>query len=431
MLAPVRDRVKALFAKPSAPRIAMAAVLGAALASAGAHAAQDGENQAGAAAIDLGSRPALLVDGMDAGPLKTRLGNCRMDRPERTDFSIGHRGAAARFPEHTRESYEAAARQGAGIVECDVTFTRDRELVCRHSQCDLHTTTDILEIPQLAAKCSRPFTPYDAVSGRAAGARCCTSDITLAEFRMLKGRMDTFNPRAASVNEYLGGGDTGTSRGTVMSHADSIELFKRLGVKMTPELKSPQVDMPWQGTYTRQDYARQLIDDYRRAGVAPSQVWPQSFDLADIRYWIDNEPDFARQAVYLDSRVYKDPFFVPKLADFERLKGAGVEIVAPPMFALLALDARGNIVASEYARLARAAGLGIITWTFERSDLRAGAVDDSGRTTFYYRGIGAAIEKESDMYKALDVLARDVGIKGIFSDWPATVTYYANCMGLK
>lgn len=34
------------------------------------------------------------------------------------------------------------------------------------------------------------------------------------------------------------------------------------------------------------------------------------------------------------------------------------------------------------------------------------------------------------MYLALDVLAKDVGILGIFSDWPATVTYYANCMGL-
>jgi glycerophosphoryl diester phosphodiesterase len=31
----------------------------------------------------------------------------------------------------------------------------------------------------------------------------------------------------------------------------------------------------------------------------------------------------------------------------------------------------------------------------------------------------------------LDVLARHVGILGIFSDWPATVTYYANCTGLK
>ena len=28
----------------------------------------------------------------------------------------------------------------------------------------------------------------------------------------------------------------------------------------------------------------------------------------------------------------------------------------------------------------------------------------------------------------LDVFGQ-VGIRGIFSDWPATVTYYANCMG--
>jgi len=32
---------------------------------------------------------------------------------------------------------------------------------------------------------------------------------------------------------------------------------------------------------------------------------------------------------------------------------------------------------------------------------------------------------------ALDVLARQVGIIGMFSDAPATLTYYANCTGLK
>lgn len=36
------------------------------------------------------------------------------------DFSIGHRGAPLEFPDHTKESYEAAATQGAGIIECDV-----------------------------------------------------------------------------------------------------------------------------------------------------------------------------------------------------------------------------------------------------------------------------------------------------------------------
>ena len=31
----------------------------------------------------------------------------------------------------------------------------------------------------------------------------------------------------------------------------------------------------------------------------------------------------------------------------------------------------------------------------------------------------------------LDALARDVGIIGIFTDWPSTATFYANCMGLE
>jgi glycerophosphoryl diester phosphodiesterase len=30
----------------------------------------------------------------------------------------------------------------------------------------------------------------------------------------------------------------------------------------------------------------------------------------------------------------------------------------------------------------------------------------------------------------IDVLAREVGVLGIFSDWPAALTYYANCMGV-
>ncbi|MDF2782555.1 MAG: glpQ, partial [Geminicoccaceae bacterium] len=31
----------------------------------------------------------------------------------------------------------------------------------------------------------------------------------------------------------------------------------------------------------------------------------------------------------------------------------------------------------------------------------------------------------------MDVLAQDVGIVGLFSDWPATTTFYANCFGLE
>jgi glycerophosphoryl diester phosphodiesterase len=33
--------------------------------------------------------------------------------------------------------------------------------------------------------------------------------------------------------------------------------------------------------------------------------------------------------------------------------------------------------------------------------------------------------------QAIDVLARQVGVMAIFSDWPATTTFYANCADLR
>ena len=82
---------------------------------------------------------------------------------------------------------------------------------------------------------------------------------------------------------------------------------------------------------------------------------------------------------------------------------------------------------SPYAKAAREAGLKIITWTLERS----GPLGDGGG--WYYRSIEPVAKAQGDgaMYELLHVLAQDVGIEGIFSDWPATVTYYANCMGLE
>ena len=46
-----------------------------------------------------------------------------------------------------------------------------------------------------------------------------------------------------------------------------------------------------------------------------------------------------------------------------------------------------------------------------------------------FQSITNAIKGPGDYLRLLDVLAQDVGIIGIFSDWPGTVTYYANCVG--
>lgn len=61
---------------------------------------------------------------------------------------------------------------------------------------------------------------------------------------------------------------------------------------------------------------------------------------------------------------------------------------------------------------------------------RSGILAD-GNNGFCYRGFDSAIRREGDMFTVLDVLARDVGILGIFLDWPATTTFYANCAGMR
>ena len=239
---------------------------------------------------------------------------CLDEPPRRTAFSIGHRGAGLVLPEHTLEAYEAGYRMGAGTLECDVTFTKDLELVCRHAQNDLATTTDILLTP-LASTCIEPFTParLDANGAvrRPARAECRTSELTLAEFKTLRGKIDAFDPAAQTVEEFVAPrraprpdlGD-GLERGTLLTHAESIALFKRLGVRMTPELKEASVELPWSGL-TREQLAQRLIDEYRAAGVPPSDVFPQSFDRRDVEYWIEHEPEYGEQAVLLDDAVFR------------------------------------------------------------------------------------------------------------------------------
>lgn len=266
--------------------------------------------------IQLGPRPFYLVEGMDESRLRDRLMQCQNGPFYKTNFSIAHRGAALQFPEHSDMAYMAGARMGAGIVERDVTFTKDGELVCRHSECDLATTTNIVAT-DLNAKCTNPW------SGPASVPQCCTSDLTLDEFRSLQAKMDAGNPAAATAAGFLGDTanwrtDLYTGRAHVVTFKESIVMNQVNGVKHTPELKGATNQDRLDSIFGGQaQYAQRFADTMEDAGVAPRDTWPQSFN------------------------------------------------------------------------------------------------------------------QNSDMYKTLDVLAKQVKIRGIFSDWPATVTYYANCMGLK
>ena len=169
--------------------------------------------------------------------------------------------------------------------------------------------------------------------------------------------------------------------------------------------------------------------------AGPAAAWvlthpgPRGFDLNDILFWVKTEPAFGAQAVYLEDRYEKrglDPnkpdSWKPSMTE---LKASGVKILAPPIWVMLALNDRGEIVPSEYAKAAKAAGLDLIGWSLERD----GPLHKGGG--FYHSSVKAAIDRDGDTLTVLDVLAKQVGIRGMFSDWPATTTFYASCMGMK
>ena len=110
--------------------------------------------------------------------------------------------------------------------------------------------TNILET-ELAAKCSTPFV---AASGdQHVQVSCCTSDLTFAEFKTVKGKMDAGNNDASTVTEYMDATASwrtdlyaAGSHGKRVTHAESVELIKMWGLKATLELKTytPGEGMP-------------------------------------------------------------------------------------------------------------------------------------------------------------------------------------------
>jgi glycerophosphoryl diester phosphodiesterase len=383
-------------------------------------------------------RPRQLLQSLTDPVLKQALLSCQKKPLQPTKLSIAHRGAPLKYAEHTKESYQAAASMGAGLIECDATFTNDGELVCRHAQCDLHSTTNIISTP-LNQKCTVPWNEKFPNPG---AVKCCTSDLSLAEFKSLSGKMDHQNPVADSAKAFMDGStdwrtDIINPNGTLMTHKESIALFDQLGVGFIPELKAPdrkarlQVEDVFGST---QAYAQKLIDDYKDAGIRSTRVWPQSFEPQSILYWLTAEPEFGRQAVMLDGRSAQqlepqDPMtFSPTMNE---MKALGVRIIAPPLWMLVTVDESGELVPSAYAIEAKTAGLKIITWSLERSHLAQGSRNSDGKLDWYYQfdkhPKHQVIRSEGDLFKLLDVLVKDVGVIGVFSDWPETVSYYANC----
>lgn len=147
----------------------------------------------------------------------------------------------------------------------------------------------------------------------------------------------------------------------------SIELLQYIYMLtfISPCRKIPEIELPFQGDYSQEDFAQQVVDTFKEANIHPSRVWLQSFVPEDIFQWIENDPEFGRQAVYLDERAdLTTEGYENAIASLPDLAARGVKIIAPSIWQLItANNETQKIVPSSYAIAARAAGLEVCRYS--------------------------------------------------------------------
>jgi glycerophosphoryl diester phosphodiesterase len=204
------------------------------------------------------------------------------------------------------------------------------------------------------------------------------------------------------------------------------------GGKFTPEIKFPDVTMPYNG-FTQDDFVAKMVKDYVDMNIPPSNVWVQTATFSDLVYLV-GKTAYGAQAVALDFE--DDRVAANDQAWIDQRKAAGVKILAPPTYKLVAPNplagqsGQKDFVPSEFAKKIKASGLGIITWTLSRT---GPPLDKPVATDYYWftlQGKNLSLTEGSN-FDLLDVFYQDVGIIAIFDDWPSVSSFYANCMEVK
>ena len=258
--------------------------------------------------------------------------------------------------------------------------------------------------------------------------------------------MDASNPDATTPQEYQGGTanwrtDLYATGGTLLSHKESIQLIKSLGAKFTPELKGPNrnAQLQVEDVFGSQKGYAQAIDRRVQGGRHPAQGRVRAIVQPQRRPLLDRARATIRQAGCVSRRSRRNHHAAARSEGPEHLEAQHAEAGRTGHQDHRAADV-GAVDGGErqdrpfsYAKEAKAAGLDIITWTIERSGRIVEDVLPTKGTSspsFYYQSTLDALENDGDILVTLDALAK-IGILGIFSDWSATVTFYANCMASK
>ena len=308
---------------------------------------------------------------------------------------IAHRGASGYLPEHTLAAKAMAYGQGADYIEQDLVMTRDDQLVVLH---DIHldAVTNV----------------RDVFPGRARDdGRYYVVDFTLDEIKQL-----------AVVERFVWDKGMGSpvftdrfppgllSSFRVHTFAEEIELIQGLNrstglaVGIYPEMKNPAFHHA-----AGKDIARATLAVLKRYGYEKQTdpVLLQCFDQLELQR-IHSELLPA-----LDISIRLVQLIAPTVQHKALLTGRGLAAIAeyahgigPSMSLIVDPDSKpSDLKVTDVVRDAHAVGLQVHPYTFRR---------DSGGIPAY----------ASDYDELLRIFLHDVGVDGVFTDFPdATLEY--------
>ena len=182
---------------------------------------------------------------------------------------IGHRGASGYLPEHTLESYKRAIELGADFIEPDLVATRDGELVARHEP-NITSTTDVASRPEFASRRTTKTVDGVAETGWFA------SDFTLAEIKTLR----AIQPAAERDQSFNGRYTIPTLREVLdLARSESTRVGRTVGVY--PETKHPTFHTGL--NLALEDRLLAVLASYGYTAKT-SPVIIQSFEVSNLKY---------------------------------------------------------------------------------------------------------------------------------------------------
>lgn len=320
---------------------------------------------------------------------------------------IAHRGACGERPEHSIAAYALAIEQGADFIEPDLVMTNDGVMVARHEN-EIGGTTNVASHPEFASRRRTKSIDGRLVTG------WFTEDFTLAELKRLRVRERLPALRAAVAGAYDDIFDIPTFD-EILALVATANAARRHPVGIYCEIKHStyfaSIGLPIE---------LQLVESLTRAGFTGPQhpAFIQSFEVANLKALRRMTQLRLVQLIGEDGAPW-DLIVAgaSSTAHCDMLSPGGLQAIASyadaigPAKGLIVPRGRdnGSLAPTSLVVDAHRAGLLVHPWTFRDEN----------------HFLPTELRRKGDHGTHGDAFAEyrmffDLGIDGLFSDFPAT-----------